>query len=300
MQVRGHSATHALLIVPVLILCKLFGQQKEEGGSGGTIGTCNFTVEQASVSRSVHVNVPEGDGPFPVIIFLHGGGGTGSATLSAYTGNPSWAALKESHVFVAPDGQPDWNVVYEESDFDDVAFVELLIDHLASKSNVNANHVQLVGTSNGAALTNRILIESIDARIVRAVTHVSQLNQRQYHNGKFYKGGKDNSYTQVQPSLLRRELLALQGAQDHIIPVCACESKLGFSMNSDADSVYAYAVAYGYSGAQVAASDHGTYLEWSYLGGAVSSFTVKEGGHSVIGKEKAIENAVLTFLQRGD
>jgi len=219
--------------------------------------------------------------------------------MGAFTGNPNWTGLKQSHVFVAPDGQPDWNVVDEESSFDDVAFVELLIDHLATKSNVNANHVQLLGTSNGAALTNRILIESTDARIVRAVTHVSQLNQRQYHDGKFYIGGKDNSYTQVQPSLLRREILVALGAKDHIIPVCACESKIGFWMNSDADSIYAYAVAYGYSGPQVTASDHGTYLSWSYLDGAVTSYTVKEGGHSVIGQEQAVENAILSFLQRG-
>merc|ERR1711879_791601 len=149
-----------------------------------------------------------------------------------------FTVLRESHIFVGPDGQQNSrNVVNEESDFDDVEFVELIIDHLASKSNVNASHVQLYGNSNGAALVNRILIESTDARIVRGVTSVSQLNQMQYHDGKFYVGGNDNSYTKVQPSLLRREILALQGAEDHIIPVCSCKSSLGFWMNSDADSI---------------------------------------------------------------
>merc|ERR1711879_430870 len=134
-----------------------------------------------------------------------------------------FTVLRESHIFVGPDGhQNSWNILNEESDFDDVQFVELIIDHLSSKSNVNANHVQLYGNSNGAALVNRIFIESTDARIVRGVTSVSQLNQMQYRNGTFYIGGNDNSYTQVQPSLLRRGILALQGAEDQIIPVCAC------------------------------------------------------------------------------
>jgi len=236
----------------------------------------------------------------PVLILLHGNGGNGRATLSSWTRNTRFTALKESHVFVAPDGdQKSWNIINEESSFDDVEFIKLLIDHLASKSNVNANHVQLYGTSNGAALVNRILIESTDARIVRGVTSVSQLNQMQYHDGNFYVGGNDNSYTQVQPSLLRREILALQGAQDHIIPVCACKSSIGFWMNSDADSIYAYAVAYGYNGAQVTASEHPTYSSWSYLAGAVSSYTVKDARHSVIGLDEEVDNAVLTFFQRG-
>ena len=45
-------------------------------------------------------------------------------------------------------------------------------------------------------------------------------------------------------------------------------------MQSDADSIYAYAVAYGYTGGQLSATDYMTYKSWVYLDGAVSSYTV--------------------------
>ena len=54
---------------------------------------------------------------------------------------------------------------------DDVAFVSLVIDYLAASPNVDASHVQLIGNSNGAALINRILIESADARSERRGIH---------------------------------------------------------------------------------------------------------------------------------
>ena len=79
-------------------------------------------------------------------------------------------------------------------------------------------------------------------RIIRGVTDVSQLNDRQYRNGNFYVGGSSNAYTTVQSSLVRREIMALQGGQDTTIPAVG-GSALGGSltMNSDADSIYACA-----------------------------------------------------------
>ena len=277
-------------------------------GPGQPLATGSFSIQQASLSRPVHVNVPPGAGPFPVQLLFHGNGGTGNNLLRRWA-RPStlaWTDLRTTHVLVAPDGNANsWNIVNEASTVDDVAFVGLIIDYLATRSNVDANFVQLYGSSNGAALVNRLLIESTDTRIVRGVTEVSQLNDRQYRGGSFYVGGASNSYTQVATSLVRRELLSLQGGQDLLIPADGGPGLGGsLTMQSDADSIYAYALAYGYTGAQLSATDHTTYKSWVYLNGAVSSYTVYSAGHGVLGSEASpcpctvIDEAVAAFLQR--
>ena len=105
----------------------------------------------------MHVNVPSGAGPFPVQFLFHGNGGTGTQLVN------SLSSLASSFVRVAPDGYLNsWNIVSEDSTLDDVAFVHEIIAYLADRGNVNADHVQLYGSSNGAALVNRIFIESTE------------------------------------------------------------------------------------------------------------------------------------------
>lgn len=183
---------------------------------------------------------------------------------------------------------------------DDVAFVGQIIDYLADRGNVNANHVQMFGKSNGAALVNRIFIESHDTRIVRGVTEVSQLNFRQYHDGNFYLGGAENDYTQVQASLLPREILSIQGRNDALIPSDGGSGLGGqLTCHSDADSIFVYATAYGYSGSQLSPTVTPTYSVWSYLEGAVKSYTVNDAGHNVFGQDSTVDDAVIAFLSRG-
>ena len=145
--------------------------------------------------------------------------------------------ISSKYVLVAPDGEANsWNIVAEESKLDDVGFVaKALLDHIATFQNVNPVFT-IFGNSNGAvtrthacmhartharthmhaqALVNRILIESDDTRIATAVTTVSQLNGKQYRDGKFYIGGKDNTYTTVKPTLTNRKLLQITGAHAH-------------------------------------------------------------------------------------
>merc|ERR1712187_815181 len=46
-------------------------------------------------------------------------------------------------------------------------------------------------------------------------------------------------------------------------------------------------------------TDHGDYESWSVGDGKVSSYTVKEAEHSVIGQLAEVDEIVLAFLQRG-
>jgi len=263
--------------------------------AGSFLATGTFYISQSGISRPVHVAVPLGDGPFPLQFLFHGRGGTGSMMLNQLS------SLDTAFIKVAPDGYLNsWNIVEEESTLDDVAFIGLILDFLAARGNVNVDHVQLYGSSNGAALVNRILIESVDARILRAVTDVSQLNDRQYRGGQFYIGGASNEYSTVQPTLVCREIMSLQGALDTVIPAGGGPGLGGaLTMNSDDDSIYAYAKAYGYEGAQLNSTVTSAYELWSYLEGAVSSYTLLTAGHGVLGHDAYVDAAVDTFLARG-
>ena len=144
---------------------------------------------------------------------------------------------------------------------------------------VNANHVQLYGTSTGAALINRIFIESSDARIVRGVTHVLQLSSPQIRDGVFYVGpSPSNAYTQVQSTLVPREIMSLNGGQDTLIPADGGTGSVGITLLSDSASAFAYARAFGYTGSELSPTSYSTYRTCSYLNGAVQAYTVFNAG----------------------
>jgi poly(3-hydroxybutyrate) depolymerase len=251
------------------------------------------------------------------MLAFHGNGGTGAGTCNGLRQKNSWAApTVATHILVCPDGiSKSWNIVDEMSSADDVAFVHAILDYLAPFGNVDATATLMYGSSNGAALCNRILIESDDPRIIRAVMEVSQLNDKQYRNGNFYIGGLDNAYNTVKSTRLHpREVLSLQGAQDTLIPAAGGPALAGpsgspFSMVSDADSIYAYAMAYGYDGTQLApkhsSPDYDTlgnngYTYWVYLAGGVESYTAFDEGHSVLSSSapQYIVDAVQAFVAR--
>ena len=70
-----------------------------------------------------------------------------------------------------------WNVDSgSPSQEDDCAYIgHSMLEHLATFDNVRPDAFKLLGHSNGAGLTNRILIESDDPRITHAITDSSQV-----------------------------------------------------------------------------------------------------------------------------
>ena len=111
---------------------------------------------------------------------------------------------------------------------------------------------KLYGYSNGAALTNRILIENSDARITHCATDGSQLNTHQYHDGSFYIGGTTNTYTTAKTSLTSRNVLQMVGGQDSVIPASGGQTVIGDGTASGKlvsvewqASAYAFALAMG-------------------------------------------------------
>ena len=216
--------------------------------------------------------------------------------------------LANSHILVCPDGPSNsWNIKGEESDEDDQLYVgTTLVNHLATFDNVQASF-KLYGYSNGAALTNRILIENDDARITHAMTDGSQLNTLQFHSDTFWIGGASNDYTAAKtgvPPLAIRAVLQIVGGADRVIPAAGGNSIIGdgtangkLAMLSWEDSAHAIAEGMGYGGSALPlAVDNSTVASVSYLNGQIVAYNLKEVGH-VAGPSNALSRAaVLGFL----
>merc|ERR1719320_1416441 len=144
-----------------------------------------WSQEPAGYSRTAKVSVPatsEGQ-KVPVVLHLHGNGGQGNTQVLS-----SW--LGEDCVIVSADGyERSWNIFTEKSKADDVGFILELIGKVGEEiPAADMNNVNIIGTSNGAALTYRLMIETgSDRPFRRAFPMVSSLISPQYHDNQFWK-----------------------------------------------------------------------------------------------------------------
>jgi polyhydroxybutyrate depolymerase len=105
--------------------------------------------------------------PAPLVIVLHGGGGTGAAMERLTAGGFSRLAARDGFVVVYPDGvERHWNdgraiAQYRahRDNIDDVGFIAALIDHLAQTRGVDRRRVYAAGISNGGLFAQRLARE---------------------------------------------------------------------------------------------------------------------------------------------
>lgn len=114
-----------------------------------------------SISRSYTLYIPEKskDKRLPLLIALHGGGGTGVNMIKLTDFNDY--ADEYGFAIVYPDGiEKHWNDRREVNrkyingkEIDDVKFLTNLIDTLIFKYNIDSNRVFVTGISNGGAMS---------------------------------------------------------------------------------------------------------------------------------------------------
>ena len=100
----------------------------------------------------------------PLVIVLHGGGGTGAGMQSLTRGGMNALADREGFVVVYPDGiEKQWNDGRKldqaramRENIDDVGFLAALIDHLAQTMNIDRRRVYATGISNGGMMSQRL------------------------------------------------------------------------------------------------------------------------------------------------
>jgi len=248
--------------------------------------TQTWLQEPTGYARTAVVQVPAGAGPHPVIILLHGNGGTGAGTIAALNPHVSTA------IRVAPDGYLNsWNVDGEASLAPDVAFIRDLIALLKTYDNVDAGKISIFGISNGSGMTNRLLIELDGAAFQNAGCQVSQMLAKMYHDSAFwFNATGSNAYDQTIAPAKRRRIISLNGTADPLIPYTGGTSAIGTFISAQ-ESIYRFAQALGETGPQLAdaAGIPGTgtngysapFVKYTYRSGQFVHYKLIGGNHGL-------------------
>ena len=105
----------------------------------------------------------------PLLIALHGGGGTGKHMVKLTLGGFDKLSDQKGFIVVYPDGiERHWNdgrskeetgYRVHKKNIDDVGFISSLIDSLIRKLNIDSKRVYITGMSNGAIMSFRLACE---------------------------------------------------------------------------------------------------------------------------------------------
>ena len=248
--------------------------------------TQTWSQQPSGFARTAVVQVPAGAGPHPVVILLHGNGGTGAQMIGALDPHVSTA------IRVAPSGYlTSWNVDGEASLAPDVAFIRDLIALLKTYDNVDAGRISIFGISNGSGMTNRLLIELDGAAFQNAGCQVSQMLAKMYHDNAFwFNATGSNAYDQTIAPAKRRRIISLNGTADPLIPYNGGTSAIGTFISAQ-ESIYRFAQAMGETGPQLAdaAGVVGTgtngysapFVKYTYRSGQFVHYKLIGGNHGL-------------------
>jgi len=255
-----------------------------------------WSQEPGGYGRVAEVRVPSGGarGSLPVVVDLHGNGGQGSVRRLSYLGDDA--------VIVAPSGyERSWNIYNEKSKADDVSFILELIRRVGEETSVaNTSDVTIVGTSNGAAMIYRLLLETGRERpFHRVVPMVSSLISVQHHDGQFWRStsgtATDHSIAVVPQFSPKFEYAHFHGTEDGALAYLGASPGPAF-LGQGVDVLpaqttdFLFAQAMGHSGGQVGDGEgevQGSLQTYSYLGGRARHVKVVGGSHgSVFGNSQ--------------
>lgn len=178
-MLRVRNTTIPFLLAIVLMIGCVSGSagradsiQPSTANSGDRV----ISIRVGTLERYYTVHVPPGyDGKksMPIVIMLHGGGGTGKAAAT----ETGWGAKADEAGFLAvfPDAMPPdptkrshfsrnpqlWNDGSErfysgQKSVDDVGFLNAMLDDLLARFTVDQRRIYVVGFSNGASMSFRI------------------------------------------------------------------------------------------------------------------------------------------------
>lgn len=120
----------------------------------------------------IHAPLNDINKPMPLVIALHGGGGTGKRMEKLTQEGFNRLAGREGFIVVYPDGlEKHWNdgrTVKEagwrahKENIDDVGFISALIEHLVKEKNADPKKVYITGVSNGALMASKLACEKAE------------------------------------------------------------------------------------------------------------------------------------------
>lgn len=136
------------------------------------VGDHTGSIVWDGLERTYLVHIPpsyDKDKTLPLVIVLHGGGGTGEDQVKLTKGGLNTLADKEGFIVVYPDGfDKHWNdgrsgeetgYRTQEENIDDVGFISSLISYFIKELNIDPKRVYVTGMSNGAMMSYRLACE---------------------------------------------------------------------------------------------------------------------------------------------
>lgn len=175
------SLCGALALALVLTACGDDGDDPDTAATTDTTATttpdaptADGVVETDDGERTYRLHVPDdvGDEPVPLLVALHGGGGS----ASQFAGEDGLEALadEEGFVVVHPEGisgplerMHTWNAgnccgPAAEEDVDDVAYIRAVVDEISAAHPIDPDRVFAIGHSNGGMMAYRLACEAAD------------------------------------------------------------------------------------------------------------------------------------------
>ncbi|MET4130249.1 PHB depolymerase family esterase [Roseovarius sp. MBR-6] len=177
---------------------------------------CGGDMPCTTASGSYRIALPEGDGPFPVVIFLHGYGGSAQGTMR---GGTARAALARGYAFIAPEGltrpgrnRTSWNFHPEfPGPRDEAAFLREVMQDATARFGIDPARGLLTGFSIGGSLTSYI-----------ACAHPDDFAAYAPVSGSFWRPHPEGCAGPVR-------LLHTHGWRDQVVPLEGREIRAGFA-----------------------------------------------------------------------
>jgi polyhydroxybutyrate depolymerase len=124
--------------------------------------TINQTIDGNSFPRLVYIRTPQNLNSslsYPIVFFFHGAGGSGQ--IFSQNNNITELINSEEFIGIFPNGHSNngsnggfWNLGSEPTTANDVEYVDLIIDQLATSTLIDTSKAYAVGFSNGSGMVN--------------------------------------------------------------------------------------------------------------------------------------------------
>ena len=174
--------------------------------------TQSRTLRWDGLDRTFTVRVPrqtDSARGIPVIILLHGRGGSGERFLERTRLAP--IADSAGFLLVAPDGTGDprgWHTGFARGDeVDDVGFINALIDTLGARHGIDEARVYVIGYSNGGVLAHRVAAD-LSRRIAAAAVYAGAIGARTVRG----------SISTIDPPRAPVPIMIIHGDADDVVP----------------------------------------------------------------------------------
>ena len=151
----------------LFLLCALLFDLSCQNAIAGQETSTTRSIIFAGLERTYRIRIPSSydkSTPLPLLIALHGGGGSGEKMEELTLRGFNRLSEKEGFIVVYPDGiEKHWNDGREDVKYrahrekiDDIGFISALIDHLSKQYNIDIKRVYATGISNGAMMSFRL------------------------------------------------------------------------------------------------------------------------------------------------